>query len=142
MALREYDPGDVSLTFGAIQPTSFFTGTFIVAEMMNDAFALVTGASGDTTRVHNRNRNGTVTLTLMHEDPANALLFAIHRQDRLFKTGVLPILIEDVGENGLVTAESAWIRKIPNITKADTASPREWIFDCADLEIIGGGADE
>ena len=135
---KNYDPGQIVISFGSVRLTGFMDGTFVVAERTEDAFETHVGAGGDVTRVRNRDTSGTVTVTLKAESPANALLSAIARLDEKFGTGVNPIRVENLNGTHIAEAANAWIQKRPNAEWADTASGREWVFGCADLAMING----
>jgi hypothetical protein len=137
---KQYDPGLTSFTWGPIQPTMFADGTFIVVEYEADAFSKRTGSGGDTVRTRQRNRSGSITLTLLKEDPANSLIMAIAKIDQESGLGVRPALVRNLNSTALAAAPSAWVRKIPNLEFADVSGVVEWVFDIAGLELQHGGA--
>ncbi len=138
--MRNYDPGKIVVTFGGILIRGYAEGTFVTAERAEDGFELSVGAGGDVTRVRNRNRSGSVTLTLQAESPTNDLLSAMATADELSGTGTGALMIKDLNGTTLARAESAWIRKFANVEYSDTGSTREWAIDCAELELLVGGA--
>jgi hypothetical protein len=135
-----YDPGRVSVVWNGILITGFSSGTFVSAEREVETFTKDTGADGLVTRVRSRNKSGTVTLTLSPSSPANDLLSALHKQDEDFGTGYGELLIKDLNGTTLLSAEKSWIQKWPNVEQADEVSPREWMIDCAELEMYVGSA--
>ena len=137
---HNYDPGRVIVTFRGILIQGFADGTFVNAERTEDAFAKVVGASGDVTRVRSRDRSGEVTLTLQAASPTNDLLSAVAQIDESTGLGYGPLLIKDLNGNTLLLAEQAWIRKAPAVEFGTDASNREWVFDCAALDMTVGGA--
>jgi hypothetical protein len=140
MIFRNYDPGLVVMVFHNITVQGYAADTFINAERMEDGFEMVVGANGDVTRVRNRNRTGSVTATLLQASPTNDLLSAVADEDELFGTGVGPLLVKDLNGTSLAQATEAWIRKVPAMPFAASAESREWIFDCAQLRLLVGGA--
>ena len=137
---KQYDPGLIAISFSGVQILGFMDGTFVTCERAEDAFALAVGAGGDTTRVRSRNRSGTVTVTLKAESPTNDTLSAIAKSDELFGDGVGTLMVKNINGTTIVEAESAWIKKLPNVEYGDAASGREWMFDCAELIMLVGGA--
>ena len=140
MAFKNYDPARVVVTFKGILLVGLMDGTFVSAERTEDAFEMSVGVAGDVTRVRNRNRTGTVTATVMAESPVNDLLSAVAFADEATGLGYGSLMIKDLNGTTLVAAPQAWIRKLPVTEYADTASGREWTFDCAELQMLVGGA--
>jgi hypothetical protein len=140
MALSNYDPGKLVVTFKGILLTGYMDGTFLTAERTEDAFSMSVSADGKVTRVRSRDKTGTVTLTLQAASPGNDLLSAVALEDELFGTGTGALLVKDLLGNTVIDADTAWIRKMPTTDFADEASGREWAFDCAELGIFAGGS--
>jgi hypothetical protein len=136
---RQYDPGQVIVNFKGVDISGFAEGTFVNAQREKEAFTKAVGADGAVTRVRSRDRSGMVTVTLQAASPVNDVLSSIAISDEIFGDGVGPLLVKDLLGNTLVDAESAWIRKVPDIEFGDEASSREWAFDCAELTIKVGG---
>lgn len=138
--MKQYDPKKIVITFGGILIQGYADGTFVNAERSEDAFETSVGAGGDVTRVRNNNRTGTVTLTLQSESLTNDLLSAKAAVDEASGRGVGSLFIKDLNGTTLVRAESAWIKKMPGTEYADSGGNREWVIDCAELEIHAGGS--
>lgn len=138
--MKNYDPGKVVVTFNGHLLVGFNDGTFVSAERAENAFSMAVGATGDVTRVRNRNRSGSVSVTLQAASPSNDVLTTMALLDEEFGTGAGVLSVKDLNGTTLLFAESAWIRKIPNVDFAADASAREWAFDCADLRMEVGGA--
>lgn len=139
MALRTYDPKLVLVSFGAVQITGFADGTFVTVERDEDAFTKLVGAGGDVVRSRNRNRSGSITVTLIHGAPENDLLAAIAAEDELAGTGVRAAMVKEANGTTLCAGQSAWIRKSANAEYAKEAGSREWVFDVAELDMLVGG---
>lgn len=137
---HNYDPSRIVATFAGILIRGYADGTFIGAERAEDAFAKSVGAQGDVTRIRNRDRSGMVTFTLQAESPSNDQLTAKAVLDELFGTGTGALLVKDLNGTTLLHAEVAWIRKLPNVEYAKDGGSREWVIDCAELEMSVGGA--
>lgn len=137
---KNYDPGRVVVSFRGIQLLGYMDGTFISADRSEDGFEMAVGAGGDVTRVRNRNRSGTVTVTLKAESPTNDSLSAIAAEDELFGTGYGALQVLDLNGTTILDAPIAWIQKVATVEYADTASGREWIFACSEINMFVGGA--
>lgn len=137
---KNYDPAKVILTLQGNRLLGFMDGTFISAERTEDAFSLAVGAGGDVTRVRSQDKSGTVTLTLQAASPSNDVLSALAATDELTGLGYGSLIVKDLNGTTLLSASNAWVRKLPVTEFADEASGREWMIDCAELEMFVGGA--
>ncbi len=140
MSFNTFDFGQVKVSFKGIMITGFAQDSSINVERTADAFTMVAGATGDITRVRNRDKSGMVTLTLMAESASNDLLSAAALEDEIFGTGVGELFIEDKNGNTIIAAPQAWIQKMPATGFAGEASTREWVIACAELEMNVGGS--
>lgn len=137
---NNYDPGRIAGNWKGIPFLGYMDGTFVTAERSEDAFSKSVGAQGDVTRVRSHNRTGTVTIVLQAASPTNDLLSAQAQLDELTGLGYGPLQVTDLNGATLVLAAVAWIKKAPSIEFSTEASGREWVFECADLDMNAGGA--
>jgi hypothetical protein len=134
-----YDPGSIIATFGGILITGYGPDTFITASYNTDAFTLQVGSGGDGCRTRSQDKSGTVTFTLLQSSPVNDLLAALALVDRQAGSGSGALLIKDNNGTSLVSAENAWIKKVPETPFAKEAGVREWVLESLELEITPGG---
>lgn len=137
--LPTYDPKLVILTLGEIFVSGYADGTMIDAVRDGDSFTKVKGADGEVARVRNRDRSGSVTVTLMQSSMTNDAFSALLAADELFGTGVRPLMLQEVGGKTLIVSDRAWLRKPANAGYANTMGDRQWVIDCASLEPFVGG---
>lgn len=140
---KNYDPGLVVVVFGGIQMRGYADGTFVQIERAEDAFSMAVGAGGDVVRVRNRNRTGSITVTLQRASPVNDLLAAIALADEVGASaaaGVKPIMVRDLNGTLLAGGAEAWIRKLPTVELGVEHSNVEWVIDVATLQLTPGGA--
>jgi hypothetical protein len=135
-----YSPNKIQMVWNAIPMLAFMDGSFVTVERTADGFTRTPGAHGDVTRVQSHDRGGSVTVSLMWQSPTNDLLSAAARTDELYGTETGPLLVKDLNGTSLFTAEVAWIRKVPTSEFGTDAPSREWIFDCAEIEMLVGSA--
>lgn len=142
MALKQYDPRDVIVTWGSILFRGFSDGTFVTIEYDEDAVSKHTGAKGDVTATISANRGGMSTVTLGQASPVNDQLSAIAAIQRQQGAGLqkYPFMVKHINGTTLASAAEAWIKKQPNTEFGDDHSPREWPFDFAELEMFVGGS--
>lgn len=137
--LRTYDPRNVLASLGEVSLTGFADGTYIVVERTSEAFTKIVGAGGDVVRTRNRDRSGTVTVTLLASAPENDLLAGIAAEDELTGTGVRAMLVKELNGTTLASAQNAWIRKVPTVEYAKEHGTREWVIDVENLDLFVGG---
>ncbi len=137
---RQYDPEYVTVTFKGIELRGFMTGTFVDAERAEDAYKVEAGAKGDVVRTRNRNRIGSVTVTLQQTSPSNASLSFFATKDERDNTGKGVLSVKDLNGSDVARSTDAWVRKKPKMERGSDLSPVEWIFDCAQLELDLGGS--
>lgn len=137
--MQTHDPAKVSLNFLGNRISGFADGTFISVELNDDVFALQVGSGGDTVRVRSQNQSGRVTLTLLGSAPSNDVLAAALAADKLAGTGVGTLFLKDGGGTSIVSSESAWIRRTPNLEFGKELPDREWVIEFAKGEVFVGG---
>lgn len=133
-----YNFKNVSFIFGAKQIKAFEEGSEITAERMEDAFTSKVGVGGEVTRSASNNKMGQVTFTLDQFSESNSYLTGIANLDERTGAGVFPLKIVDKSNpsNELVIATQAWITKQANRSFGAESGGREWVIQCADLNII------
>lgn len=139
MALRQYDPKQISLIVGGKIITGYADGTFVTPERNEDAFMLKVGVDGEGSRSKNANKSGKITIVLMQTSPSNDYLSALALADELSGNGVVPALMKDNLGTTLVTALSAWVKKIANPEMAKEVGTRTWVIETDELNMLVGG---
>lgn len=139
MSLATFDPASVVITVGGIPMSGYADGTFALLSRSVDAWSMVTGADGLTTRVKSNDRSGTLTLTLAQTSPSNDALSAFAIDDELNNSGVVPILIKDLSGSTILFSATGWVQKFPDVEYSNILTDREWILGLADIDIFVGG---
>lgn len=139
MGVETYSPKKVHVLVGAAIIQGYADGTFVNVERSVDAFTLSVGADGEASRVHSPDRSGTVTLTLQQTSDSNDVLSALAIADDLTLQGTFPLLVKDNNGRTLVESNTAWIKKVPASEYSKEMSQREWVIECAELNIHVGG---
>lgn len=138
--MKTYNPKLVAVSFANI-PLTGFGDTFISAERNSDAFSVVVGADGEVSRVQSADRSGKVTITLKQTSLSNDLLSAYALADELTGLSVGSLLVKDIAGTTLLSAQEAWISKMPAVEMGKDGAEREWVIECAHLIInVGGNA--
>ena len=102
-------------------------------------FTKVSGADGKVSRAKVNDRSGEVTLTLKATSPSNDYLAAAALADELLNEGVKTLGISDTSGRLVIFSATAWIRKQPSVEFGKEVGDRDWVFDCADLDMYIGG---
>jgi hypothetical protein len=139
MSTRSYDPAQVIVNVGGRDVVGFADGTFVKIERNVDAFSLVVGADGESTRVKSQNKSGRFTFTLQQSSPSNDYLSSVATQDELTSQGVVPSLVKEVGGATIAQASKSWIVKKSAVEFGKEAGNREWIVETGDLALEVGG---
>lgn len=141
MALKVYDPKNVAVVFNGVPISGYAAGSFVSVEYNVDAFSLVVGTDGESTRAKSNNRSARVTITLLQTSASNDAISAFHNLDLLSPSGagIGPLLISDKNGRTLFLAEKAWVVKFPTSEYSDTDASRAWMFETDSLNATIGG---
>jgi hypothetical protein len=139
MAVKSYNPADVSVIFAGIPIEGYADGTFLVAARDNQSFTKMVGSDGEGARAKSNDAGGTITLTLMQTSISNDALSAQMALDEASGDGVGPLLIKDGSGRTLIVAESAWIQKPADAEFGREISNREWVIETDNMQIFDGG---
>jgi hypothetical protein len=140
---REYSADQHILVWKGIEAKGVAEGTFFSAERAEDSVKVKAGGKGAVVRSRMLNRIAQVTITLLPTSPTNTLFSAVLAADEAGITvgaGVGPLLIKDLNGATILSAENAWIRKMPKKDIGDEPQNVEWILDCDALVGVVGGS--
>jgi len=143
---RQYDPLQVvgswttPGTFGVVDiMDGTIDGEFAAVARDNPRFAREHDRAGNTTRVKNNNRGGTVTITLSASSPTNETLANVQELDDLTETQVGVLLLKDLNGNTVIEADGAFLQDQPDPTFGAERGTRAWIFECSAIRVHNGG---
>ena len=139
MPVHTYDPKNNVLMIDAVSMSGFADGTYITVTFDEDAFTKVIGADGEVSRAKSNNYSGSVVVTFMQTSMSNDILSAIALLDKLSNTGVVVVILKEIGTNNIAMSGEGWIKKMPDITYSKDIENREWILDLANLHVFIGG---
>lgn len=139
MGVKTYDPKQVAVIVGSQPLTGFGDGDFVSVERNEDAWTLMVGADGESTRSKNNNRSGKITITLQQSSRSNDYLSQLALADELSGRATTNVMIKDNFGTTLYNAATAWIVKQPAITFAKEAGSREWVLETDELIGVLGG---
>lgn len=139
MALKTYDPKQVSIIVGGFPLSGYADGTFVAIERDEDAFSLQIGADGEEARAKSNNLSGTITITLQQASEGNRILSDFAVADELTNSGVFPVLVKDSSGASIHAAEQAWVQKVAPAEYGREGAEREWVIQTGRLRSYVGG---
>lgn len=141
MATKNYSAKKVSFTFGPVIAAGFAKGDQIRIANNSESFNLVVGNDGLGTRYDLGDGSARITLLLLQSSDVNDALSAILNADVKAGngSGIAPLTIRDQNGRAAYFAEEAWIVGHPQANFALEPGPREWVFECTELERFDGG---
>jgi len=139
MAVRTYAADEVRIIAGGVPISGLADGTFVTISRDEQAFNKVTGADGSTSRAKTANRAGSITITLQQTSPSNDYLSGLAIADEQGSGGVVPMLIKDESGRTVAATGAAWVQQAPDQEFSKDVSEREWVMDCARIDMFVGG---
>ena len=137
------DPFQNIITVGPFRIGGFAEGTYIEVDRNVDAFTEVVGADGEFARAYQRNRSGTITLTLLQSSQSNRILDTFRLADEVSRAGVFPFLAKDLSSGlSLVFGAKTYVKKAPKQGWSQNVETRVWTLVCTDLDIKIEGSDD
>lgn len=135
MALKIYDPNEVSASFAGIPIQGWGEDTMIEITMESDGFSDVVGVDGEVSRSKSSDRRATVKFTLMQTSDTNDLLDGIANLDANTPggAGVGALSIRDGSGRAVYEGPQSWISRAPDVTFGSTAGDRVWTIRAARL---------
>lgn len=121
-----YAPDAVTVSCGGVSIDGFADGTHINIELDGEGTQVRRGNTGTVARSMTASRTCTVTLTLLQGSSGNRRLNALWAADQISKSGIFPILIENLTGDELFVSSQAWIIKPAAQGLAATVETRQW----------------
>ncbi len=140
MAVKTYDPASISIVLGSVLMSGFADGTFVKVTMNDDAWKLHVGADGQGSRAKSANRSATIEVTLAQTSPINNFLADLAAVDDATPGGAPSALfIKDFNGTTVLRAESAWVKKLPDVEFGKEVGDRVWTIETDRLVSFVGG---
>lgn len=146
--LRTYDPLKV---VGSWSTTSTLGTIDILDGAIDGDFASITrdnarwtrehDRAGNSTRVRNNNRGGTISVTIDASSPTNARLSRAVQEDDLGESVVGTLLLRDLNGDTIIEADGAFVEDIPDLSFGNSSGTRVWVFQCANIRKFVGGRE-
>lgn len=138
MAVKTYDPKEISIIVGTTFLSGFADGSFVTVRRNSDTFALQIGADGKGVRSKSNDRSGQIEIVLQAGANSNQYLSELAIADELSNGGIVPVTVKDNLGTKLHFAEQAWIKKQPDDALAKENGDVTWLFETDDLSMLIG----
>jgi hypothetical protein len=140
MSIDTYDAGLLGVFFGDDILSGFGEDTAVEVSRDEDAISTKVGVDGRGAIARNRNRSGTVKVTLLQTSASNDVLSAnLVRAEMGDPSSTKPLQVSDGSGRTLIHAQNAVIKKVADVKLGKGIEAREWTFWSDDLEIFVGG---
>ena len=133
MALRSYNPKNVSLICAGAIIGGFADGTFISVDRNEDFQTFQVGGQGDGTRVLSSDRSGRLTITLQQTSPSNGVLDAQRIAAELSGGGLFSMFLRDNDSLDTAAAVAMYVVKAPTMEFGNELANREWVLETDNL---------
>jgi hypothetical protein len=135
MTTRHYDKDQVVLIAMGIPVLEYAEGDSLSVTYSEDDWVVKQGHHGSVMRAKKPNSVAELTLKLMQGSPANELLSAKVALDLRTGLGAAPSSIKDTNGTSLMSCDSSWCVKRPDLGLATEPGDVEWKFACSGAEI-------
>lgn len=135
------DPSQYTLSVAGFNITGYGPGTFITVTRDEESFRDQAGADGEVARIRNKDKRGTIKVSLMQTSASNDILAALAAADDIGGAGSGSVLLKDNSPSGrmIIQSETGWVKKQPEVQLGDEVQIREWEIRCSRLEMFVGG---
>lgn len=134
--LMAYDPSEVTLLLGGWAPYGFATDTKITVTKTSDIIVPYSGTDGDVSLALQRNKLGTLTLSLQATSGANDVITAYHEQMYLTREVAFPVYMED--PRGFIINTIGWIQSQGENTIGSEVTSVDWVIGLKDCTLVRG----
>lgn len=141
MAVKTYDPDNVSVTFGGVPIRGYSPDSVITFEFDNDMFTKQVGCTGEVARSRSNDQTGTATISLMSTSTSNNTFNIYYQLDVNSNAGVAPLIVVDKNSGETLNAVDAWIQKPPPMSKANEVGNKEWVLATGQASAVYAGIE-
>lgn len=134
--LTAYDPSQVILLLGGWSPYGFAEDTKITISKSGDIITPYGGTDGDVSLALQRNKMGTLTMSLANTSGANEVLCAFHEQMYLSRIAAFPVFLRD--PKGFIINTIGWIQGQPDYTIGSEVEAVDWVIGLKDATLSRG----
>jgi hypothetical protein len=135
--IRTYDPKQIVVLLDNTPIGGFSDGTSIKVVRSTNMYTKSSGMDGILSRVKTNDVSGEITFTLAQTSPSNDVL--TDYANRSADNDTFPVTISDLYGTSKYATAHAWVRKHADADFSKDITNREWVLECADLDMTTGG---
>jgi hypothetical protein len=137
--LKTYDFVALIITFRGVVLGGFADDSLMKITRNEETWRLKVGTTGEAARARNRNRSGSIELSLLQSASENDLLSQILAQDELDGTGIGPAMVRDLLGTTLVHGDGCFLEKPADSSYSKEIETRPWKIIVPDMDMFVGG---
>ena len=130
-----YDPTRVSVIWGALAIKGYAPGRFITMRRDDPVWTTVVGTNGEFKRTRQRNKSGTVELTLRSTHAVNRALGILLKADESSGLMIAPLVIIESLNGALVATTDAWLERYPEMSYGTDEGDTVWRWRCNEIDM-------
>jgi len=127
MGIYTYSPEEVDLIIAGYRVTGWNS---IAVSRTSKAFTMVRGIRGKNTRVRHKDSSAVIFIDVIRTSPVNTVFSAVVRDDLIYGTGRLDILLKDKNGQSLFMSNEAYIDGYPDDAFTAELNNRRWTITC------------
>ncbi len=124
--MRTYNSKKVTVACGSHIVTGFAEDSFITIDETGDGVSSVAGADGEVARSVSPDPRKTVKISLLQTSSSNAFFRRQYNKDKSDGSGSFSLLIKDLTDGTVFSADEAWVNKIPSFSRGKAVGNMEW----------------
>lgn len=131
MSVAQYDPDLIDVVIDVATMSGFQEDSIVEFEYEDEFYEIVKGVDGDVSRSRKVPRTGKLTIHLLNTSKSNAVLSALMAPGFTSGNGtadVFVVMLRDRNGASIVSCDTCWIQKAPNVSHAGKAQPRDWVI--------------
>jgi hypothetical protein len=140
-AVGFYNADVYVISMGGIRIQGFADGEFANIKPTRPKFERVVGVDGEVGRARNSDRTVIVKLILFQTSASNLYLSTLIQTDMDAPNGagVVPLLMQDISGNSIVSADQAWCVDFPELSYDRGIKTCEWTIETGMAIFVAGG---
>lgn len=139
MAVKTFDPNQLTISIGAHIASGFSPDTMLTVEMADVVFNTAVDANGNSYRYKVNNNDGIVTLSILDGSPTNNVLSTFYNTDRQTNAGTFYFMIKDNLGSTLIESAGAYVESVPPVSFGTDVNTRDWVIRITNAGWFVGG---
>ena len=124
--MRTYNSKKVTIACGSHIVTGYAEDSFVTIDETGDGVSSVAGADGEVARSVSPDPRKTVKISLIQNSSSNAFFQRQYNRDKSDGSGTFALLIKDLTDGTIFSADTAWVNKLPSFSRGKTVGTMDW----------------